>query len=326
MALTLKEIQEKLREQSARKERQTSNIGDNPVYPFWNNPENSTATARLIPDGDETNDFFWRTRLIIKIPFSGIKGQDTGNKRVEVHVPCVNMWKPFSCPITAAIAPWWKDESLIDMARTYYRKVSHLYQGFVVEDPSNDTPPENPIRRFIINDGLHEKIKSILTSKDAEYLPTDYDNGRDFYLVKNMKSQGPGKQPYPNYDNSSWALRERPLNASERAAIAQYGLPSLSSFIPKKPDDAQLKTIMEMFEASVDGNLYDPDRWAHHYKPSGFKTDEATASTATTATTHDDEPPFEPNVPVTTTPVTAKPAGKTMTPEEILAMVRNRKV
>ena len=61
MALTLKEIQAKLLAQQANKDRAKSGTGfggDNAVYPFWNNPDNTVATLRLLPDGDENNDFF----------------------------------------------------------------------------------------------------------------------------------------------------------------------------------------------------------------------------------------------------------------------------
>jgi len=81
MALNLKDIQAKLLAQQANKDRIKNGGGfggDNAVYPFWNNPEGSSATLRFLPDGDETNDFFWLERLIIKLPFPGVKGDTLG--------------------------------------------------------------------------------------------------------------------------------------------------------------------------------------------------------------------------------------------------------
>lgn len=340
MALSLKEIQAKLMEQEARKDRAKGNqpMGDNAVYPFWNNPNSSTATMRFLPDGDELNDFFWVERLIIKLPFAGIKGLP-GDKRVEVQVPCINMWKPNSCPITAEISPWWKQDDLMEMARTYYRKKSYLYQGFVTQNPNkDDQPPENPIRRFIINQSIHDIIKGILMRQDLEHTPTDYDNGRDFYLSKTQKGE------YANYTSSSWAMKERAISNEERDAIDRFGLFNLSSFLPKKPDDAHLKVMMEMFEASVNGEQYDPDRWSEFYKPAGFKSetnsnkdDDATPERAAPVAPRapvraapaavvevDDEPPFDAPVSASAAAPAAKPANKSMTPEQILAMVRNR--
>lgn len=277
MALSLKEIQAKLLAQQANKDRARSGTGggDNAVYPFWNNPEGSVATLRFLPDGDESNDFFWLERLIIKLPFPGVKGQNDG-KPVEVQVPCTDMWKAGSCPITAEIRPWWKDKSLEDMARKYYRKKSYLFQGFVVDNPNkDDQTPENPIRRFIINPSVFERIKSILMVQELEHTPVDYDNGVDFYLVKKQKGQ------YANYDDSAWirpgtmSLKTRSLNDTERQAISSHGLWNLSSFLPKKPDEDHLQAIMEMFEASVNEDLYDLDRWGQYYRPNGMRMEGA---------------------------------------------------
>jgi hypothetical protein len=287
MALTLKEIQAKLLAQQANKERARSGGfgGDNAVYPFWNNPEGSVTTLRFLPDGDESNDFFWLERLIIKLPFPGVKGQNDG-KPVEVQVPCTDMWKSGTCPITAEIRPWWKDKSLEDMARKYYRKKSFLFQGFVVENPNKeDQTPENPIRRFIINPSVFDRIKSILMVQDIEDSPVDYDKGLDFYLAKKQKGQ------YANYDDSGWlrpgtmALKTRPLNEIERSAINQHGLWNLNTFLPKKPDEEHLNAIMELFTASVNEELYDVDRWGKYYRPNGMRVDNNDESAESTGKT-----------------------------------------
>lgn len=341
MALSLKEIQAKLLAQQERKDRSKSGgfSGDNSIYPFWNNPEGSTANLRFLPDGDDKNDFFWVERLIIKLPFPGVKGQDN-SRPVEVQVPCMDMWKPGSCPITAEIRPWWKDPSLEDLARKYYRKKSFLFQGFVTQNPNkDDNPPENPIRRFIINPSIFDAIKAILMRQDLENSPTDYEAGRDFYLTKTQKGQ------YANYSSSSWSMKERPLSQEELQAIDTYGLYNLSQFLPKKPDDAQLSAIMEMFQASVQEEEYDLDRWGQFYRPNGMKFDndssEATAAMpapikpAVTASSilnkaanatvpakavEEDEAPWsdEPAAPAATE------SKKPQTPDEILAAIRRR--
>lgn len=280
MALNLKEIQAKLLAQQANKDRARSGTGggDNAVYPFWNNPDNTVATLRFLPDGDETNDFFWLERLIIKLSFPGVKGQNDG-KPVEVQVPCNDMWKAGSCPITAEIRPWWKDKSLEDMARKYYRKKSYLFQGFVVDNPNKeDTTPENPIRRFIINPSIFDHIKKILLVEEIEHTPVDYDHGMDFFLAKSKQGQ------WANYDNSGWirpgslSPRARPLSENERGAVGAHGLWNLSQFMPKKPDDDHLKAIMELFTASVNEELYDMDRWGQYYRPNGMRAESSNSA------------------------------------------------
>ena len=333
MALTLKEIQARLLEQQAKKDRAKSGggyTGDNAVYPFWNNPEGSSTTMRFLPDGDESNGFFWLERLIIKLPFPGVKGQPDA-RPTEVQVPSMDMWKANTCPVTAAIRPWWKDEALEDMARRYYRKKSFLFQGFVGENPNkDDQEPQNPIRRFIINPSVFDIVKSILLDKDLENSPTDYEHGRDFYLVKSTQGK------FASYTSSKWAMKERALNEVERAAIEQHGLWNLSSFLPKKPDEAHLAAIMELFEASVNEELYDVERWGQFYRPNNMRNDNANV-----ATVADPEvsTPVEAKPAVTAStilskvsktveeavePTPAKSEKKTQTPEEIIAAIRAR--
>jgi len=342
MALSLKEIQARLLEQQAKKDRAKGGqafTGDNAVYPFWNNPEGSSATLRFLPDGNQANDFFWLERLIIKLPFPGVKGQNDA-KPVEVQVPCTDMWKANTCPITAEIRPWWKDKSTEDLARKYYRKKSFLFQGLVTANPNKeDNTPENPIRRFIINPSVFDVIKSILLDQDLEHTPTDYEHGRDFYLVKTTKGQ------YANYSSSKWAMKERPLTSDELDTVTKFGLYNLEQFLPKKPDDAHLKAMMEMFEASVNEELYDVERWSNFYRPNGMRTENMSASTRENSNETTEQQVVRNETPVTPT-VTAsnildkltKPVvtesdetatqstdkAKPQTPEDIIAAIRRR--
>ena len=54
--------------------------------------------------------------------------------------------------------------------------------------------------------------------------------------------------------------------------------------MPKRPDEAHLQAMVEMFQASVDGEMYDPDRWAKYYKPFGLN-ENASSTTAVSGTT-----------------------------------------
>jgi hypothetical protein len=202
---------------------------------------------------------------MIRIPFSGIKGQDE-HKQVTVTVPCVEMWGD-SCPIHAEIRPWFKDPSLEDTARKYWKKRSYIFQGFVVDGPAgvDDNPPENPVRRFIINPSIFNIIKAALMDPDFPEIPTDYEQGTDFKLTKTQKGQ------YADYSTSNWARRERGLADAERQAVETHGLFDLNEFMPKQPGTEELNAIFEMFEASVEGQAYDVDRWGTYYRPWGVE-------------------------------------------------------
>ena len=264
---TLAEIKAKLQAQDNSGPGKQSGGGDNAIYPFWNIPENSTSVIRFLPDGDSGNTFFWRERQMIRMEFQGIEGQPD-SRRCVVNVPCNEMWGPVgSCPVLSEVRQWFKDPSLEDMGRKYWKKRSYVFQGFVTENSFEEESPENPIRRFVINPSIFNIIKGALMSSDFEELPTDYEGGTDFRLTKTTKGQ------YADYSTSGWARRERSLDSNERAAIETHGLYNLNDYLPKQPSEAELAVIAEMFEASVDGKLYDPVRWGNFYRPAGVQLD-----------------------------------------------------
>ena len=335
MAMTLAELRAKLQANENRGKGDRPQ-GDNAIYAHWNIPENTTSRVRFLPDADTKNSFFWVERAMIKLPFAGIKGQ-ADSKPVMVQVPCVEMWGE-SCPILAEVRPWFKDPNLEEMGRKYWKKRSYLFQGFVRDNPlSDDKTPENPIRRFIISPQIFNLIKNALMDPDMENLPTDYAGGLDFNIKKTSKGG------YADYNTSTWARKESALNADEAEAIEKFGLYNLADFLPKRPGEVELKILKEMFEASVDGQPYDPDRWANYYKPSGFQGGAGVDADAMPAATPvaqpkpalaavpkavaDDEPPFDVDeTPAPTAPVvTAEAKPSSQRAEDILAMIRNRK-
>jgi len=334
---SLAEIRAKLKEQEANAGGGNRGPqGPNPIYPFWNIKEGESTTLRFLPDGNPDADFFWAERLMIKLPFAGIKG-DTSSRPVQVQVPCMEMYGE-SCGILAEVRGWFKDASLEDMGRKYWKKRSYVFQGFVNDSPlTDDQAPENPIRRFIIGPQIFQIIKAALLDPDMEELPTDYTAGVDFRLNKTSKGG------YADYGTSNWARRERPLSDVEMQAINTNNLFNLSDFLPKKPDATAIKVMQEMFEASVDGEAYDPDRWSNYFRPAGMQartgdpqkaaSPQATATSQSApvapAVTTPTEAPFAADVAVAeaaiaapvAAPAEAAPAGGA---SDILAMIRAR--
>jgi hypothetical protein len=307
--------------------------GDNAIFPHWNQAEGTTTTVRFLPDADPNNTFFWIERAMIKLPFAGVKGE-TNSKPVTVQVPCMEMWGE-TCPILTEVRPWFKDKSLEEMGRKYWKKRSYLFQGFVTDTKmSEDKTPENPIRRFIIGSQIFNLVKNALMDSEIEELPTDYVRGLDFKITKTSKGG------YADYSTSSWARRERALSDAEKAAIETHGLFDLKSFLPKKPGEVELKVMKEMFEASVDGEAFDMERWGQYFKPAGMggsgsatgsNTQAAApkAAPASTPAVDEDDVPFESAAPAPAQKVAeAQPASEgssaSARAQDILAMIRNR--
>jgi len=280
--------------------------GDNAIYPFWNISEGTSATMRFLPDGDSSNTFFWTERQMIRLAFPGIKGGDM--KPTTVQVPCMEMWGE-QCPVHNEIRPWFKDPSLEDMGRKYWKKRSYIFQGYVCDSPlQEDTTPENPVRRFIIGPQIFNIIKGALMDPDMENIPTDYVNGTDFRLSKTMKGQ------YADYSTSKWARKERSLDETELAAVDSNGLYNLKDYLPKKPTEAEVDIIYQMFQDSVNGELYDNEKYGDFFRPNG-----QAAPVKLQATT----PPAQSITPVaeTTAPVVAPAAPVVETPAPVVAPV-----
>jgi hypothetical protein len=316
---------------------QSSTGGDNAIYPHWNIDEGTSAVLRFLPDADPDNTFFWQERQMIRLSFPGVKGGDS--KPVTVQVPCAEMYGD-TCPVLTEVRPWFKDASLEDMGRKYWKKRSYIFQGYVTENPLNETTPENPIRRFVISPQIFNIIKSALMDPDMENIPTDYINGTDFRVMKTTKGQ------YADYSTSKWARKERALDETELAAIDTNGLYTLSDFLPKRPGQDELNAISEMFQASVDGELYDVERWGNFYKPYGVDVPASASAKPTTtapaqaapapvvetpAPTVTTEPvapapaPVQPVAEATTpAPATAEASGDKPSADDILNMIRNR--
>ena len=304
---------------------------DNAIYPFWNIDEGTSTVLRFLPDGNPSADFFWVERQMIRLTFPGVVGGDS--KPVTVQVPCMEMYNE-TCPVLTEVRPWFKDPSLEDMGRKYWKKRSYIFQGFVNENPLNETTPENPIRRFVIGPQIFNIIKSALMDPDMENIPTDYVNGTDFRLAKTTKGQ------YADYSTSKWARKETALTEDQLAAIDTHGLFNLGDFLPAQPTAEGVQAISEMFEASVNGDQYDPAKWANFYKPYGLDTGTQTQSTVAPAQPAPavQQPATESVAPVVETPaptpapapaaesVASAPAEDTgkKSADDILNMIRNR--
>ena len=332
---TLAEIRARLKQQETSRSSSSTIGGDNAIYPHWNIQEGQEAVVRFLPDKDPNNTFFWTERAMIKLPFAGVKGQ-ADSRPVQVQVPCMEMYGK-TCPILTEVRPWFKDKSMEDMGRKYWKKKSYIFQGFVLQNPlADDKSPENPIRRFIIGPQIFNIIRSALLDPEMEELPTDSVRGVDFRITKTSKGG------YADYSTSKWSRRERALDEAERAAIDKFGLHNLNDFRPKEPTDAEVKIIKELFEQSVEGEAYDLEKYGQYYRPAGLSNPNNTSNGASSNNTSNSASSSNVSaetvstaVKVESTPVletnngnataTAQPTGdSSKRAEDILKLIRSR--
>jgi hypothetical protein len=151
--------------------------------------------------------------------------------------------------------------------------------------------------------------------------------GLDFRISKTSKGG------FADYSSSKWARKETALTEAEQAAIAEHGLFDLSTFLPKKPGEVELKVIKEMFEASVDGQSYDTERWGQYFRPAGVNAPAGSSAPAPATADIDEDVPaskpvlvassFDEDEPaIASAPVAAKPSSDKA--QDILAMIRAR--
>jgi len=304
----------------------------NQLYKHWDIPTNSSVTLRFLPDANKDNPWYWAERQMISIKFAGIKNDPSAGE-VTVKVPCVEMYGIFGhkmdCPIMPDLRAWFKskDPSLVELGRQYWPKKDFILQGFVRGDnpAKDDQQPENPIRSFMLSKKLGGKLIANIDDEETIASPSDYEQGLDFVIKKGKSGE------FANYDESGFKKRESALTAAEREAIEKYGLNDLEKFLPKRPDAASLIAIREMFDVSVDGGLYDVERWGNFYKPYGVEFKQPSAPQPTAQADADDEAktpesgdaPWENTAQTPVVPEVNKPAMKSDITDR-LAAIRNR--
>lgn len=271
MAISLESIRNKVKQDTPKLTNTNSSYGDGSVYPHWNIDEGQHVKLRFLPDADPTNEVFWREKQVIKLAFAGIKG-DPNSKPTTVSIPCIEMFAGYEnkCPILKVVRGWYKDGSGIEksFANKYWKKKSYIFSGFVHENPLADPVPVNPIRRFVISPQIFNTVKAGLMDSELEQLPTDYLRGLDFIVQKTNKGG------YSDYTTSKYVRKESALTTDELSAIDQYGLLSLSAYLPKMPTDDELAIMVEMFNSSVDGEAYDAEKFGDYFRPVGYRGDD----------------------------------------------------
>lgn len=297
-----------------------SKFGPSDVFPFWNVPDNTTATLRFLPSDDPNSPYFWRERQIINIPFKTVEGHPELTD-VTVSVPCVKMYnKKNVCPIINDTRPLWNGSPAdVEIARQYWPKKSFLFQGFVVDSELSETEtPENPIRRFIINKTIHKLIESALLDPDMDANPSDEEHGYDFKVVKSKQGGS-----YADYSTSGFARRPRPLSQEERDAIQEYGLFDLNDFLPREPDSTMLDTIVAMYEESRKPDSEYKLEWSTFYTPKGVQLNTANVAPTPQSSTPQSAPDVKDDGSSQSAPE-VNDDGTTQASDDIMAQIRAR--
>lgn len=290
MALDLQAMRAKMESKNASTQFQNSSTSSE-IFKFGDLKVGDEIRIRFVEDADKTNSFFWRERHSRTLRFDSLllPNGTTMMKDTYVSVPAFNLksnetslddlpqeylYKSNEDVIQQKIKGFWIDGDKTSQAlyNKFGKKVTYLFQGFV-RSPGYETK----LYRFVINKELFNLIKTFMTDSEIEDVPCDIVNGRDFILrvsEKNAVINGSNTKVKDYVTNSKWSSKVTPLTAEEMAYLETNESFDLKKYLPKRPSAEQETIMLEMYNASYDGNPYDIKNWASTYRPDNIRLDQ----------------------------------------------------
>lgn len=250
-------------------------------FQFSKMAEGSSVRIRFVEDADANNQFFWRTRAVRSLKFSGLThGGQFYEGDIYVDIPAFNLKKnevdntlPADRAFTSAEDPiqqkiqnlWNEGEAGQETYRKFKRRSACVYRGFVREEGA-----ETKMTYFIMSSQIQPKIEKAISDPEQieafPELPVDPTNGRDF-ILKCVNKDG-----RRNYEMSDWSLKTSPLTPDE-LTVMQNDLDPLYNLLPKKPDLKQLEAMEQIYDAIVADEPFDYDKWGKIFKPNNVFED-----------------------------------------------------
>lgn len=290
MALDLKAMRAKMESKNASMQFQNTSGGSD-IFKFGDLKVGDEVRIRFVEDADTTNSFFWRERHSRTLRFDSLllPNGSTMMKDTYVSVPAFNLksnetslddlpqeylYKSNEDVIQQKIKGFWIDGDKTSQAlyNKFGKKVTYLFQGFV-RSPGYETK----LYRFVVNKELFNLIKTFMTDSEIEDVPCDIVYGRDFILKvseKNAVINGSNTKVKDYVTQSKWSSKVTELTVQEKEFLETNGAFDLKKYLPKRPTAEQETIMLEMYNASYDGNPYDIKNWASTYRPDNIRLDQ----------------------------------------------------
>ncbi len=252
-------LRAKLKEHKAATETRSSGGADKRYYRFFDLPFDGSCTTRFLPDGNETNPYFYQEKQMFSWEYAD---PDRPGQTVRINMPCRNMYEPRTCPVSQMISKVYESS---ETAKKMWVNKKYIYQGFVRKsDMTEENPPENPIRLFELTKKLHGRIWTAIEDESEETglsaYPVAYDNGLNFIIKKTKQGE------HANYDSSQFSTKSTSLTEDEIVAIEQHGLYKLNELLPAQPSEEQFALQVEMATALLAGEPWNKE-WETLWKP-----------------------------------------------------------
>lgn len=252
-------LRAKLKEQKAATETRSSGGSDKRFYRFFDIPVDGSCTARWLPDGDESNPYFYVEKQMFSWEYAD---PDRPGQTVRINMPCRNMYEPRTCPVSQLIS---KQYETSETAKKMWVNKKYIYQGFVRKsDMTEENPPENPIRLWELTKKAHGRIWNAIEDESEETglpsYPISYEDGLNYIIKKTKQGE------HANYDTSQFSTKPTPLTEDEIVAIEKYGLYNLKELLPEQPSEEQFAIQVEMANALLAGEPWNKE-WETLWKP-----------------------------------------------------------
>lgn len=216
----------------------------NNYYDFWNMEPGKRAVIRFVPDANLDNPSFMLPKATHILTING----------KETKVPCLKNYGEDDCPICKKSQEFYKVNDKVN-GKKYYRKMQHLAQALVIEDPlppNKDTGEthQGHLRNISIGHQLFTIIREALTNADEplDMPPEDFDAGYDFIIKKTEQGE------YSTYTmGTKFMSRPRALTEEELATAKEFSK-DLSTLLPRRPSREQVEA---MLNAALTGEVYD---------------------------------------------------------------------
>lgn len=289
MTLDLNALRAKYTAETA-KIKNSSNNFTATVFDFRNLKVGDSVRIRFIDD-TEPNDVFWRERRTRNLKFNSVK-DTTGavlNQATYVDIPAFNkkfdevLWSNPPAEylyandedvIQKRIGNFWDGtDTGKELYNKFKRRKTYVMRGFLESDVEGYE--RNKVYRFIVTEDLFNLISSFMSDKEIADVPTHKQNGLDFIInVTGKNSNINGKtQEVKDYTTSKYARKETPLSQEELNYLANNELPPLITYVYPRPNAEQENAMIEMFEAIMQDEPYDVNRWGKFYKPNNIQFD-----------------------------------------------------
>lgn len=218
-----------------------SNSNNYNSYQFYKMNVGEQAEVRFLPDANEDNP------MGFLIEYKSHRLTINGNFK---NVPCLSMYGE-DCPICKVSSDYYKADDK-ENGKKYWRKLTHLAQVLVVNDPlpaEDGETNEGKVKSVRLGFQIFKQIKSAIEDGELDVEPYAYIRGTNFFIKKDKQGE------YDSYATSKFSRKESDLT-EDQIKFVEENLVDLTTLLPPNPGR---EAVEKMLEADLSNTNYTED-------------------------------------------------------------------